>query len=115
MNAKEQQLLESSIDTGSVRLKVRSRTYIDVGLWWRNKALWLVVTEHTLVVFAISRRKYIEQVPLTRCSDIHYSPASGELVISSEPALRFPRLKMPASQAIELIELIKQLKSRQLS
>ena len=92
-------------------MKVRTRTCIDVGLWWRTKPAWLVVTDHMLVVFSISRRKHLDQVPLACCSDIRYSPSSGELVISSNPALRFPRLKMPTSQALEVIDLIKELKS----
>ena len=93
-------------------MKVRTRTCIDVGLWWRNRVAWLVVTDHMLVVFSISRRKHVEQVPLACCSDIRYSPAGGELVITSMPALRFPRLKMPASKALEVIELINELKSQ---
>ena len=111
MNAKEQQLLNLTVDPESVRMKVRTRTCIDVGLWWRQRAAWLVITEHMVVVFSISRRKHLDQVPLACCNDVRYSPSSGELVISSNPALRFPRLKMPASQALEVIDLIKELKS----
>ena len=92
-------------------MKVRSRTCIDVGLWWRRKPLWLVITDHMIVLFSISRRKYVEQVPIACCSNIRYNPSSGELVISSQPAMRFPRLKMPASQALEVIELIKEIQS----
>jgi len=106
LNAQEQQLLKNTIGNETVRKQVRTATSIDVGLWWRQKPLWLVITDHMVVVFAIARRKYIEQVPLACCSAAHYSPAGGELVISSQPALRFPRLKMPASTALEVIELI---------
>ena len=102
-------MLESTVAAESVRMKVRTRTCIDVGLWWWQKPLWLVITDHTLVIFAISRRKYVEQVPIACCSNVHYNPASGELVISSLPALRFPRLKMPASTALEIIDLIKSI------
>ncbi len=92
-------------------MKVRTRTCIDVGLWWRNKPAWLIITDHMVVVFSISRRKHLDQVPLACCQDIRYNPSSAELVISSMPALRFPRLKMPTSKALEVIELIKELKS----
>ena len=93
-------------------MKVRTGTCIDVGLWWRNKPLWLVITDHMVVLFGISRRKYVEQVPVACCQDVSYNPSSGELVISSQPALRFPRLKMPTSQALEVIDLMKELKSQ---
>lgn len=112
MNAKEQTLLESTVAAESVRMKVRTRTFIDVGLWWRNKPAWLIITDDMVVVFSISRRKHVEQMPLTCCNDVRYSPASGELVISSQPALRFPRLKMQASMALEVIDLIQELKSQ---
>lgn len=104
-------MLGLTVDPESIRMKVRSRTCIDLGLWWRQKPLWLVITDDTVVVFSISRRRYIEQVPIAECCEIRYSPSSGELVISSQPALRFPRLKMPASKALEVIELIKEIKS----
>lgn len=111
MNAKEQQLLGLTVEPESIRMKVRSRTCIDVGLWWRQKPLWLVITDDTVVVFSISRRRHVEQVPVACCVDVRYTPSSGELVISSQPALRFPRLKMPASKALEVIELIQEIKS----
>ncbi|MDX1681062.1 MAG: hypothetical protein R3242_10065 [Akkermansiaceae bacterium] len=108
MNTKEQILLEETIGSETVRRKVRTRTCIDVGLWWRKKPLWLIVTDHMVVLLAVSRRKHIEQVPLACCREVHYSPAGGELVITSDPALRFPRLEMPTSTALEVIDLIKQ-------
>lgn len=111
MNAKEQQLTDLTVDAQTIRMKVRTRTRIDVGLWWRRKPAWLVITDRMLVVLSISRRKYVEKLPLASCQNIHYSPSGGELVISSQPEFRFSRLKMPPSKALEVINLIKQIKS----
>ena len=111
MNAKEQQLIDLTVDAETIRMKVRTSTRIDVGLWWRSKPAWLVITNHMLVVLSISRRKHVEKLPLASCQNIRYSPPSGELVISSRPEFRFPRLKMPPSKALEVINLIKQIKS----
>lgn len=107
MNSKEQHLLQSEIGTTTVRMEVRTRTLIDVGLWWWRRPLWLCVTGRELVLLAVARRRYCERVPLAACREVRYNPASGELVITSHPALRFPRLKIPASTALEVIDTIK--------
>ena len=107
MNRKEQQLLQEEIGDTVTLLQVRTRTRIDVGLWWRRKRIWLCLTDRELVLLAIGRRRYYEHAALADCIDTHYNPTSGELVIASDNPLRHPRLRMPASTALEVIDLIK--------
>jgi len=112
LNSKEQQLLARETGGVEVLRRIRTRTCIDVGLWWRRRPLWLCVTRDELVLLAVSRRLFCERIPLSACRGLSYSPAAGELVISSNPPLRFPRLKMPPSTALEVIDLIKQQSSQ---
>lgn len=112
MNSKEQQLLLQEIGDTEVLRQVRTRTGIDVGLWWRRRRLWLCVTDDELVLLAVARRRFCERVAIGACHEVRYNPASGELAISSQPALRFPRLKMPASTALDLTQLVHSIQQR---
>ncbi len=103
MNALEQQLLEQESGSTAPLLTVRTDTRIDVGLWWMQRPIHLCLFDNELLLFAVARRRYHERLALSDCQRAHYSPASGELVIESDPPLRFPRLKMPASTAIQVL------------
>lgn len=106
MNTYEQQLLKSEVGALKPRLTLRTGTYADVGLWWRRRPLWLCVLDSELLLLAIARRRYSERVPLAACNQSYYSPSSGELVIKPDESLRFPRLKMSASDALEVLNFL---------
>jgi hypothetical protein len=107
LNTREQHLLETEAGTSKPRLKLRTGTRVDVGLWWRKRPLWLCVLEDELLLFAIGRRRYCERIAIADCHQFHYNPSSGELVIEPPVAVRFPRLKMPTSDALTVLNLLK--------
>lgn len=78
---------------------------MDVGLWWRHRPLWLCVTADEIILLAVGRRRYSERVPLNQCGGSFYNPASGELVIAPARDLRFPRIRLSASQALAILKL----------
>jgi len=106
LNTYEQQLLQQEAGAAQPRLTLRTGNRIDVGLWWRKRPLWLCIFEEELLLFAVGRRRYSERVPLAECEHFHYNPSSGELVIEPAEVLRFPRLKMPASDALNLLKIL---------
>ena len=107
LNTREQHLLETEAGTSKPRLKLRTGTRVDVGLWWRKRPLWLCVLEDEILILAVGRRRYSERVSIADCQNSHYNPTSGELVIEPSDALRFPRLKMPSSQALNVLKFLK--------
>lgn len=107
MNTHEQQLLEQAAGASKPRLTLCTGNRIDVGLWWRKRPLWFCILEHEVLLFAVGRRRYSERVSIADCKDFHYNPSSGELVIEPSDLLRFPRLKIPTSEALEAIKLLK--------
>jgi len=107
LNEREQLLLESEAGSSEPRLKLCTDTQIDVGLWWRKRPLWLCVLEDEILILAVGRRRYSERVSIADCQNSHYNPTSGELVIEPSDALRFPRLKMPSSQALNVLKFLK--------
>lgn len=108
LNAREQLLLNNEAGATEPRLQLCTDTRIDVGLWWLKRPLWLCVFDEEILLFAVGRRRYSERVPVADCGDSHYNPTSGELVILPTDALRFSRLKMPSSQAMKVLNILKQ-------
>jgi hypothetical protein len=87
-------------------LTVRTGTTVDTGRWFRRSPLWLCLMPERLVLLAVGRRHYAESFPLADCSTSHYHAASGCLVIAPAEGLRFPHLRIPASEAIRILQLI---------
>jgi hypothetical protein len=103
LTAVEKQLLESVCVDTTPRLCVRSRLRIDAGLWWRRTPLWVCVTDSELVLLAVARRKYIEQVPLADCQASRYCAESGELALAPVEGVTFPRIRMSPRDALAVL------------
>jgi len=108
LNTTEQQLFDEIVEGKTAELVLRTNSYVDAGLWWRKRPLWLCVLPSEILLLAVGRRRFCERIALSDCLDIRYNPSSAELVIEPEEALRFSRLKMPASAALKIISSIQQ-------
>jgi len=102
----EKQLLESECGDTEPRLCIRSRTRVDAGRWWRRTPLWVCVTDSALVLLAVARRKYIEQVPLVDCRASRYCSESAELVLGPAEGLVYSRIRMSPRDALAVLRLI---------
>ncbi len=88
-------------------LRIRSGLRIDAGRWWRRTPLWVCVVDSALVLLAVARRRYVEQVPLRDCRDSSYSHATGELLLAPVETLRYGRIRMSAREALEVLREIR--------
>ena len=107
MNPLEEQLLKEETGGAEPRFILATGTRIDTGRWWRRSPVWLCLVGDELVLLAVGRRRYLERIAVADCPDTHYNPAAGELVIEPGETLRFPRLRMPMADALNLLELTK--------
>ncbi len=107
MNELEKQLLQSTVGDTEPRLAVRSRTRIDTGRWWWPTRAWLCVMADEVVMLTVSRRRYLERVPLHDCADTYYCHASGSLVIEPVEGLTCNRFRMAPLQALEMLKVMK--------
>jgi len=97
---------EGGIGPDDLRLCVLSRLRVDTGRWWRRSPLWVCATESHLILLAVSRRKYIEQVALADCQASRYCAESGELILEPVETLRFNRIRMTPSDALDVLRAI---------
>lgn len=108
MTELEKQLLATvcGVGGGEPPLCIRSRMRIDAGRWWRRSPLWVCATGSHLILLAVSRRKYIEQVPLADCRASRYNAESGELILAPVETLLFSRIRMKSSDALAVLRAI---------
>lgn len=106
MNELEKNLLREMVGEKTPTLSIRSRAKIDAGRWWRKTPLWLCVVEDNLIMLAVARRHHAEKIAISECSDSHYNPATGELVLAPAEKLRFNRIKTTPREAIRILKMI---------
>jgi len=104
MNDLESALLKELTGGAESMLLLRTRTRIDCGRWWRRTPVWLCISGHELILFAVARRRYTERVPLADCHGSDYMATTGELVIDSATALRMNRIKLTPREALNVID-----------
>jgi hypothetical protein len=107
MTEQELALLAEHAGDNQPRLCVKAKRGIDAGKWWRRTPVWLCVMADELVMFAVSRRRYIASLPLSDCSESYYSPASGELIVEPEEQLEISRFAMSAKDALSVLKYLK--------
>lgn len=106
MNHIESALLDELTDGAEPELLLCSRTRIDTGRWWRSTPVWICITESELILFSVSRRRYVERVPLADCHSARYLAATGELVIDSAEALRMKRIRLTPREALLALDFL---------
>lgn len=108
MTELEKRLLatDGGISPEALRLCIQSRQRVDTGRWWRRSPLWVCATGSHLILLAVSRRKYIEQVPLADCRDSRYNAESGGLILAPVETVLFSRIRMRPSDALAVLRLV---------
>jgi hypothetical protein len=106
MNELESALLEELTGGAEPKLLLRTRTRIDAGRWWRRTPVWLCITAHELILFAVARRRYADRVALAGCQASHYAHATGELVIDPAEKLRIKRLSLAPREALDILDFL---------
>lgn len=108
MSSREAAIFADEVGGAEPRLSVRSDTRVDTGRWLRHSRLWVCVMSDGIVLFAAAKRRYIERLELAQCRDSYYCQSAGALVIEPAEDVRFKRLAMPPTDALQVIHHIEQ-------
>ena len=100
------ELLREHCNPDDAREMVRSRTAIDVGLWFRWRRIWVCGTDDRLVLFAEGPRPYVQAASYRELRTSFYCHPSGELVCVPAPDLAVHSLAMGPAVAWRLLGLI---------
>lgn len=104
LSVQENALLDESLTRDSPRLLLRTKTRIDTGRWLRRSALWLCVTDAQMLLFAVSKRRYVQQLPLAECKATQYCHTSGALLLQPSDHWRFNTIALPPTDALKVIQ-----------
>jgi hypothetical protein len=107
VNNLEKQLLRDQIGAAEPRLQLCTKAKIDTGRWWRKSPLWLCVMDDELVLLSVSRRRYIERLPLSASQQTHYNHSTGELVIEPADSLQYNRAALSPRDALRVLKFLK--------
>ncbi len=107
MNELEQQLLHEHAGDAEPRFCIATKTRIDTGRWWRKTSLWLCIMEHELILFSVSRRRYIERIALSDCKKSHYNHLIGKLVIEPSESMIYNTCTIGLCDALRVLNFIK--------
>ncbi len=107
MNQLEHLLLRDKVGAAEPKLRLRTKTRVDTGRWWRKTRLWLCVMEDELVLLSVSRRRYFERLPLSESKKTHYNHSTGELVIEPAESLQYNCCDLSPRDALRVLNFLK--------
>ena len=108
LTVQENALLDESLGRASPALLLRTKTRIDTGRWWRRSALWLCVTHAEMLLFAASKRRYVQRIPLADCKESTYCHTSGAMLLQPSDLWRFHTIDLPPTDAVAVLQHIGQ-------
>lgn len=110
LSLQENALLAEALGKVSPRLLLRTKSRIDTGRWLRRSTLWLCVTETQMLLFAASKRRYLQQQPLAECR-AEYCHSSGALLLMPSDHWRFNTIALPPTDALKVLQHLKDAKT----
>ena len=104
--AATRRLLERTAGAESLFVWVRTGTRVDVGLWFRQRRLWVGCLAHDLVFVAPGPTPVAVRAPLAGLAGARYNPVTGELVLPPVAGLTPRRVRLPAVEAYQILSQI---------
>ena len=99
-------LAELGIDPSQASVNLLTATRVDVGLWWRWRAVRVLACQDALVLLADGPRPFVQTAAYSELSTSFYSHRSAELVLVPAPTLSVRSLSLPPGKAWELLRII---------
>lgn len=112
LSVQESALLDESLGDASPVLLLRTKTRIDTGRWLRKSALWLCVTQEHMLLFATSKRRYVQQMPLADCKGSTYCHTSGALLLQPSDHWRFNTITLLPTDAVAVLQHLDNAKTQ---
>lgn len=107
LRRREKRLLMEQLGDEEAAWLVRSRTKVDVGLWFRKRKVWCCLARQRLLLLAAGKTSVVENVPVDDLKKTRYNHITGELILSPAEGARIRCLRMPPLDAFELLSQIR--------
>jgi len=101
-----QAVLRETIGEIAPELLLRSCTRVDTGRWLGKSPIWLCVTASDVLLLAVSKRRYLQRMPLADCNGTEYCHTSGALLLQPSNQWRFNAIALPPTDALHVLRHI---------
>jgi len=64
------------------------------------------VTQNEVILLSVARRRYLERVPVTACSESSYCAATGEVLLAPVEGLEVRRLALSPAEALQVLQAL---------
>jgi len=102
----ERELMHQQIGQEEPEHLLRTRTRVDVGMWFRNGRIWVCRMADSLVLFAHGRRSWRTRIPHTGLLRSRYNHVTGELLLAPRAERRVDSLRMPPLEGLAVLKQI---------
>lgn len=107
LSKREKNLMEEIIGDEAPAWLVRTRTKVDVGLWFRKRAVWICLVQKNLVLFAAGKTPVVDRIGVENLKKTRYNHITAELILSPAENVLIRSLRMPPLDAFELLSRIR--------
>ena len=95
------------IDPSQASVNLLTATRVDVGLWWRWRAVRVLACPDALVLLADGPRPFVQRAAYSELATSFYNHRTAELVLVPSPSFVMVRsLSLPPGPAWELLTII---------
>lgn len=106
MNPKEKALFEEVCRGRDPDLVLCTGSRVDVGRWWRTSPVWLCIVGGELVLLAVARRKFLNQVSVEDCQQSSYCHASRTLNLAPTENLEMNHISLSPCDALRTLAIL---------
>lgn len=106
MNPRETAVFEEHLNPAEVAGLIRTRSRVDVGMWWRKGRVWVSMQPGELVLLAQGKSVWMERITNDALRESRYNHVTGEVALAPKEDLPLKTLRVKPLEGIEILKSI---------
>lgn len=102
----EKELMQLQTGQEAPETVLRTRSRVDVGMWFRNGRVWACRMTDSLVLFAHGRKSWRTRIPYAALRQSRYNHVTGELVLAPRSERRVDSLRVMPLEGLGILKRI---------
>lgn len=104
LSEKEALVMREAVGSDDRDATWRTRTRVDVGMWYRKGRVWACPLAGELLLFAEGARPWVERIPYTDIRESKYNHVTAEIAFAPSETLTVSTLRLPPLEALALLK-----------
>jgi hypothetical protein len=111
LTEKEACVMRDAIGSDDQDALWRTRTRVDVGMWYRKGRVWVCPLADELLLFAEGPRPWVEHIAYSHVRESRYNHVTAEIALAPETDLPLSSLRVRPLEALPLIRQFRRASS----